>query len=118
MAYEVWTDPGFQRELDKLPKPQRALILEGIRGLAHHPIEHPQVVRLKGTKYPGSFRLRVGRYRVVGIILESPKLILLTTLFLKKRESDYDQAADRHEHRLGAQGPPLDEYVRGARRRR
>lgn len=118
MSYEIWIDPGCQRELDDLRETERAAVLSGVQGLAQHPLEHPQLVRLHGTRYPGSFRLRVGRFRVVGIVLDHPKLILLTTLFLKKRESDYVQAKDRHEDRLRVQGPPLDEYVRGARRRK
>lgn len=118
MAYEVWTDPGFRRELGELREPDRNAVLTGLRGLATHPIEHPNVVRLKGTPYPGSFRLRIGRFRVLGIVLEGPGLILLTTFFLKKRESDYDRATERHESRLQAQGPPLGHYVQSARRRR
>lgn len=118
MAFEVWTDPGFQRELAELAADDQQAILASLRGFAVHPTEHPRQVRLKGSAYPGSFRLRLGRHRVLGLVLAAPRLILLTTVFLKKRESDYDQALDRHERRLRAQGPPLGDYVRMARRKR
>lgn len=118
MSYDVWADPGFHRELDDLRDADRAAVLDAAKGLSQHPLEHPQLVRLHGTRYPGSFRLRVGRLRVLGIVLDQPRLVLLTTVFFKKRESEYIQAQERHETRLRAQGPPLDDYVRGARRKR
>lgn len=117
MPYEVWADPGFERELANRSEGDRTWIRSSFVALAEHPLEHPRTVRLKGTRYPGSFRLRVGRYRILGIVLGVPKLILLTTMFLKKRESDYEPAAERHERRLRSQGPPLDEFLRTARRR-
>lgn len=118
MAFEVWADPGFQRELDALEEADRAAVLQALQGLAAHPADHPQTVLLKGSAYPGSFRLRVGRLRVLGLALDHPKLILLTTTFVKKRDSDYDHALDRHESRLRRQGPPLADAVAKARRRR
>jgi len=118
MAHEVWADDGFQRELDALEPSDRDAVLAALPGLAAHPADHPQTARLKGSAYPGSFRLRVGRLRVLGLSLEGPKLILLTAVFVKKRESDYGQALDRHERRLRAQGPPLGDVVKGARRKR
>lgn len=73
---------------------------------------------LHGSRYPGSFRLRAGTLRVLGIILEGPRLVFLTTLFVKKRDSDHDQASQRHEARMAAQGPPLRDHLANARRRR
>ena len=118
MPYEIWTDPRFQRELDELAERDRNDVIEDVNGLIDHPLEHPQLVRVKGTAYPGSFRLRAGRFRVMGLVLDGPELILLTMVFLKKRELDYDQAIKRNEGRMRLQGPPLDEYVKSARRRR
>lgn len=116
--HEVWADPGFQRELAALPDSDRLAVEAALPGLARHPADHPQTVRLKGSDYPGSFRLRIGRLRVLGLALEGPRLILLTTVFLKKRDSDYDAALDRHERRLNAQGPPLRDHLKGALKRR
>ena len=118
MAHEVWADPGFQRELAALPADDRQAVEAALPGLAAHPADHPQTVRLKGSAYPGSFRLRIGRLRVLGLALDGPRLLLLTTVFTKKRDSDYDAALLRHERRLKAQGPPLADFVKGAIKRR
>lgn len=118
VTYEMWADPGFQRELAALFGTDRQAVEAALPGLASHPAEHPQTVRLKGSSYPGSFRLRLGRLRILGLALDGPKLILLTTLFVKKRDSDYDQALQRHERRLRSQGPPLGDFVKHALRRR
>ncbi len=117
-AFEVWADPGFQREVQDLAPADRATVAEALPGLAAHPRDHPQTVRLKGSDYPGSFRLRIGRLRVLGLALDGPRVILLTTVFVTKRESDYDQAVERHDARLKTQGPPLGAFVQAARKRR
>lgn len=118
MSFEVLGDEGFHRELGKLDGDDQEAVRQALRGLLEHPLEHPKLARLHGSRYPGSFRLRVGDLRVLGLALASAKLVFLTTVFRKKRESDYDQALERHEARLGNQGPPLGEYLRGLRRRR
>lgn len=117
-AYEVWADAGLRRELEDLPVPDQDVARGALAGLAAHPRDHPQTVRLKGSDYPGSFRLRVGRLRLRGLALDRPRVILLTTVFVKKRESDYEQALQRHEARLKAQGPPLGDFVKSSKRRR
>ena len=117
-AYEVWADPGFQRELDDLPVTDSNAVRDALPGLAAHPRDHPQTVRLKGSDFPGSFRLRVGRLRLLGLALDRPRVILLTTVFAKKRESDYEQALQRHEGRLKSQGPPLRDFVKSSKGRR
>jgi mRNA-degrading endonuclease RelE of RelBE toxin-antitoxin system len=118
MPFELLADKGFRKEFEALPASAREGIQEALRGFIAHPLEHPKASRLHSTHYPGSFRLRVGSHRLLGIGLASQNLIFLTTLFTKKRESDYDQALQRHERRLRAQGPPIDDYVRSARRAR
>jgi mRNA-degrading endonuclease RelE of RelBE toxin-antitoxin system len=118
MAYELFADPGFLRELGKLPAAAQASVKGAWDGLRNSPLQHPKLVHLHGSRYPSSFRLRVGAYRVLGIVLASQSLVFLTTVFLKRRDGDYGLALERHEERLAAQGPPLDEFLRGARRRR
>lgn len=114
---ELWADPAFLRELDKMPPAEGQQVRRALDGLRNHPAAHPQLVRLHGSNYPGSFRLRVGSHRVLGILLASQDLVFLTTVFTKKRDSDYNKALTRHQTRLAAQGPPLEEYLRDARRR-
>ncbi len=118
MAYELFADEGFTRELAKLPSAAQDSLRSAWDGLRHSPLQHPKVVHLHGSRYPSSFRMRVGAYRILGITLASQSLVFLTTVFLKKRDSDYTQALQRHEARLAAQGPPLDEFLRAARRQR
>jgi mRNA-degrading endonuclease RelE of RelBE toxin-antitoxin system len=117
MPFDLIADQALDRELAKLPAGARAAILAALEGLRAHPLEHPKVVRLHGSRYPGSFRMRIGSYRLLGLVLASQSLVFLTTAFHKKRDSDYDQALVRHERRLATQGPPLDEAIRAARRK-
>ncbi|MEA3136245.1 MAG: hypothetical protein QOC71_526 [Thermoplasmata archaeon] len=118
MPFELLGDPAFHRELEALSAPAQADVKQALRGFIEHPLEHPKATRLHGSRYPGSFRLRIGSHRVLGIVLAGPRLIFLTTLFTKKRESDYDQALARHDARMEAQGPPLRGHLAGLRRRR
>lgn len=118
MPFEILGDPGFHRELAALSATEQDKVRLGLRGLLDAPLEHPKLARLHGSAYPGSFRLRVGTLRVLGLVLASQRLILLTTVFRKKRDSDYDQALSRHEGRLAKQGPPLAEFLHSARRKR
>ena len=117
MPYELLGDPGFHRELEGLPTAAQTAPKAALRAFLEHPLRHPKVARLHGSRYPGSFRLRAGPMRVLGIVLDGPRLVLVTTVFVKKRDSDYVQALSRHERRMEAQGPPLDEYLRSARKR-
>ena len=116
MAYELLGDAGFHRELASLPAAAQQAVRRGLQGFVEAPLNHPKVVRLHGSRYPGSFRLRIGAHRVLGIVLPQPRLILVTTVFAKKRDSDDGQAAARHDRRMEAQGPPLDDFLRDARR--
>ena len=115
--FEVWADPAFDRELRALPRPTAQAIEAALPGLRAAPLEHPQVVRLHGARHAASIRLRVGRARVIALVLQTQRVILLTTCFVKKRQSDYDQALLRHERRLRAQGPPLSGFIEKAKRR-
>src|SRR5690349_9266191 len=100
LMWEIWVDSGYTRELAKMPERHQLAVGRALPGLAAAGLEHPQVVRLKGSPYPGSFRLRVGDVRVVGLALPSQGMILLTAAFVKKRTSDYEAAIARHERRL------------------
>ena len=118
MAFELLGDPAFHRELADLPARGQADIRDALRGFIAHPLEHPKAARLHGSRYPGSFRLRIGSHRILGIVLAGPRLIFLTTVFAKKRDSDYEHALERHESRMAAQGPPLRDHLAGVRKRR
>lgn len=111
MSYEVWANPGFDKELAKFRKADRERIEEGLKSYARNPVRHPKATRLAGASIIQSFRLRIGRFRVIGTLFTSQETILVTTVFVKKRDGDYDAAARRHEARLAAQVPPISEYL-------
>jgi mRNA-degrading endonuclease RelE of RelBE toxin-antitoxin system len=111
MSFEVWADPGFDKELSKFNKAQRDRIEAGLKAYARNPIRHPKATRLGGASIVQSFRLRIGPFRVLGTLFVSQKLILVTTVFQKKRDTDYDAAMHLHETRLAAQVPPISEYL-------
>lgn len=64
------------------------------------PTRSPHVRPLEGSSYPKSCRLRVGRYRVLFIVMPDEEVIVFTTAFLKRRGTDYDVATKRHDARV------------------
>ena len=112
MTFEVWADPGFDQELAKFSRADQARIEAALVSYAVNPVRHPKATHLAGARVIRSFRLRVGPFRVVGTLFVSQKAILVTTVFRKKRNEDYQAAAARHEKRLLAQVPPLSDYLR------
>lgn len=111
MSFEVWADPGFDKELSKFSKAEQSRIEDGLKAYAENPIRHPKATRLSGASVIQSFRLRIGPFRVLGTLFASQITILVTTVLQKKRDSDYDAAMARHETRLAAQVPPISEYL-------
>lgn len=62
MAYRITIAPAAVRELAKLPIDARLAVADVISALAHEP-RPPGVKKLSGSK--GSYRIRVGDYRVL-----------------------------------------------------
>lgn len=111
MTFEVWADPGFDQELAKFSKTDQARIEKALVAFAANPIRHPKATRLAGARVIQSFRLRVGPFRVLGTLFASQETLLVTTVFRKKRNQDYQAALERHEQRLRAQVPPISDYL-------
>lgn len=111
MSFELWADPGFDKELVKFRKAERERIESGLKSYAKNPVRHPKATQLAGASIIQSFRLRIGPYRVLGTLFSSQEAILVTTVFVKERDTDYDAAAKRHEKRLAAQVPPISDYL-------
>lgn len=112
MSFELWADPGFDKELRRFSKADQERVEVGLKAYAKNPIRHPKATRLAGARIIQSFRLRIGPFRILGTLFASQKVILVTTVFKKKRDEDYVAAAKRHETRLTAQVPPLSDYLR------
>lgn len=66
------------------------------------PSRHRQVEPPAGSRYPRSYRLRVGDFRVCFIHFPDEDTVVFTTAFRKRRGSDYDQAVERHDARVQA----------------
>lgn len=98
MGVPAWLAPGFQRELDLLDERPRKRVLEVLRSLGQVPVplESPRVRVVQGCSVPNMSRVRIGPYRVLGALLPNEHMILYTTLFRKKRASDYSRALQRH----------------------
>lgn len=111
MTFEGYADPGFRKELDRLSTMERALVMKTLRELAEDPARHPNVRALEGSRWSGAVRVRCGPFRVLALVLPDARPLLFTTLFRKKRESDYAEAVARHDARVAAQGPPLSEHL-------
>lgn len=79
-------------EHDNARRAMRALA--GFSDVSHS----PQVAPLGGSAFPNSFRLKVGRYRIL-FTLRDDATIVFQAAFLKRRDSDYDDAIARHDAR-------------------
>lgn len=109
--FEGYADPGFVRELDKLRPEAQALVRATLRELADDPARHAGVKAVVGSAWPGTVRVRCGAFRVLALMLPAPRVLLFTTVFRKRREGDYVEALRRHDKRVAAQGPPIEEYL-------
>lgn len=66
------------------------------------PTQAADVRTLEGSSYPGAYRLRVGRARILFILLPGQRQVVFMTSFVKKRESDYRAALRRLDARVRA----------------
>lgn len=84
MAYRIELAPRAKRDLKKLPIDVRRRIAPHIDALAHNP-RPPGVVKLSGEE--GTYRIRVGEYRVVYEIRDD--VLLVTIVKVKPRREAY-----------------------------
>lgn len=116
MVWELRAHRRFRKDLDKLQTEDRERVLDGLRGLAAvldevdsldprrvaasgslEPV--PDLRPLKGTGIPGSYRLRVGPWRVAVALLPDEEIVLVTVLD-RRDSSTYDTLADLHARRF------------------
>jgi len=101
MTLVVLVHEALWKELDTTVHEVARLAMSSV-GSHNHPNQHPDVKSIAGSKYPGSSRLRLGRWRLIFIFFPDERTLAFTTAFLKKRESDYTQAIARHDSRVKA----------------
>lgn len=111
-TFQGYADPAFERELSRFMPHDQDLVRQALAELALDPLGRPSVTVMEGSRWPGTVRVRAGRFRVLALVLPKARVILFTTVFRKKRRSDYDAAIRRHDARVSAQGPPISEFLR------
>ncbi len=85
MKYTLFLSSKAEKQIKKLPKDVRERIREGLLKLAEDPYRKG-TIKVKGTD--NIRRLRVGRYRVLYIVLEE-KMAVLVVKIEKREESTY-----------------------------
>lgn len=88
--YSVFLRPHARRALKKLQKTEQIEITQALELLAENPFASPNVDRIEGSRDP-AFRLRVGRYRALYILITSNHTIEVIDVFLKTGNQDYRQ---------------------------
>ena len=66
--YQVVFRSRFERTFKKLDRKTQVLILDELERLAEDPFDHPKIRAIVGVRQK-AFRLRVGRWRVLYIVL-------------------------------------------------
>ncbi len=86
--YELFFRTRFERTFKKLDKKIQSKILDTIETLVDNPLDHPHIRKIAGVRQH-AYRLRVGRWRVLYLVIKKDNVIEIIDLFLKKSESDY-----------------------------
>ena len=99
MAYQAIVHQMLWKELHQEAHEEVKAAMKALAG-RKDPAAAPNVRPLANSNFRGSFRLRVGRFRVLFILLPDEAALVFTTAFEKKRDSDYDGAVERHDRRV------------------
>ncbi|NQV90521.1 type II toxin-antitoxin system RelE/ParE family toxin [Candidatus Uhrbacteria bacterium] len=86
--YKIVFTSRFERTFKKLDKKTQRLLLEAIEQLAQDPFNQPHIRKIIGIKQNG-FRLRVGRWRILYILLTKEEVLEVIDLFMRKEQGDY-----------------------------
>ncbi len=86
--YQVKVRARFERAIKKLDKELQRMIIHEIEILAEDPFAHQNVRKIGGTDKP-FYRLRIGRWRVLYILITKDRIIEVIDLFLKQSDNDY-----------------------------
>jgi mRNA-degrading endonuclease RelE of RelBE toxin-antitoxin system len=81
-----------RKELDKLDDKRAKIILDKLEELMIDPFKpRPgiDIVKVEKNKMPLAYRLRVGRLRIEYLVVFEDHRIVVFSIFLKKRSSDY-----------------------------
>ena len=87
--FRVYFTSRADRELAELPQELKQRIYNELKVLSENPFLHPQVRKVKGTKF--GYSLRLGRWRILFALFSKEKRIEIVDIFLKKGKKDYDK---------------------------
>lgn len=87
--FKVVINPRAEREFAKLHGDLRQKFYEEFKKLEINPFKHPQVKKIKNTKF--GYRLRIGRWRILFALFLKEKKIEIIDIFLKKGKEDYSK---------------------------
>jgi len=85
--YKVIIKPRAERQFAKLPDELKKKFCEEFKKLSVNPLAHPQIKKIKDTKF--GYRLRLGRWRILFAVFSKEKQIEIVDMFLKKGRENY-----------------------------
>lgn len=86
--YQVKVRTRFERAIKKLDKKLQRIIIHELEILAKDPFAHQNVRRIIEANKP-FYRLRIGRWRVLYILITKDHVIEVIDLFIKQSDNDY-----------------------------
>jgi len=86
VAYQVRIGKRVRKETSGLPRQDQARVLSAIKALAENP--RPADCRPVKAAKKGTYRVRVGDYRVIYVVLDDEQVIIVARV-VKRSESTY-----------------------------
>ena len=86
MAYQIRIGKRVRKETARLPRQDQARVLSAIKALAENP--RPAGCRPVRAIERGTYRVRVGDYRVIYVVLDDEQVIIVARI-AKRSESTY-----------------------------
>jgi mRNA interferase RelE/StbE len=86
MAYQIRVGKRVRKEMARLPRQDQARIIAATKSLTREP-RPPGCRPVKGAG-KGTYRVRIGDYRVVYVVLDSEQTVVLARV-TKRSESTY-----------------------------
>jgi mRNA interferase RelE/StbE len=85
--YEIIIKPRAEKEFAKLPKELQEKFYIEFEKLSKNPFAHPNIKKIKGTKF--GWRLRIDRWRILFALFPKERRIEILDIFLRKGGEDY-----------------------------
>ena len=86
MTWTVRLSRDAARQLRRLPQDQQALIRERLREMRDDPFRG-DVIPLKGRRWQGRYRKRVGRYRIIFMPNHAEHLMEISAILLRDEQT-------------------------------